>query len=142
MATSPKELGITLDTSSSGEKDPDESQIPQEEHERNDDDTDLEKGHSNDDEQRAIDARLVGWDGPDDPENPRNWTFAHKWAAVGVVSSFTLMTPIASSMVAPALPDIDEDLGITSSIVSQMTLSIFILSYGQFSLPVDVYPRC
>jgi hypothetical protein len=30
---------------------------------------------------RHGDPNLVTWDGPDDPENPRNWTFQHKWAA-------------------------------------------------------------
>jgi hypothetical protein len=22
---------------------------------------------------------LVTWDGPDDPENPKNWSYAYKW---------------------------------------------------------------
>lgn len=37
------------------------------------------------------DPDIVGWDGPNDPENPKNWTFKKKWAITSVVSLFTLM---------------------------------------------------
>ncbi|KAK0944155.1 hypothetical protein LTR29_004287 [Friedmanniomyces endolithicus] len=53
-----------------------------------------------------------------------------KWAAVLVVSSFTFISPVSSSMVAPALPRMDADLGITEQVTSQMLLSIFILAYA------------
>lgn len=36
------------------------------------------------------DPNLVSWSGPDDPENPKNWTLKRKWGAVVVVSAFTL----------------------------------------------------
>ena len=49
------------------------------------------------------DPNLVGWDGPDDPENPKNWGKGRKWAATLVVSSFTFISPVSSSMVAPAI---------------------------------------
>ncbi|KAF2664869.1 MFS general substrate transporter [Microthyrium microscopicum] len=76
------------------------------------------------------DPYLVSWEGPDDPKNPRNWTFGRKWAAVFVVSSFTFISPVSSSIVAPALPKLSADLGIKSEFESQMVLSIFILSYA------------
>ncbi|KAG8689113.1 hypothetical protein FRC09_012575 [Ceratobasidium sp. 395] len=75
--------------------------------------------------------RFVDWDGPDDPKNPRNWTFRHRWAATAVVSLFTFMSPLASSMVAPALPQIAEEFGLTpGSILGSMTLSVFVLGYA------------
>jgi hypothetical protein len=80
------------------------------------------------------DPNMVDWDGPDDPQYPRNWSFGRKWAAIAVVSSFVLITPIASSMTAPALPQISRDLGITNEVVSQMSLSIFVLAYGTLNL--------
>lgn len=76
------------------------------------------------------DPNMVSWEGPDDPENPKNWPNKRKWAAVLVVSSFTFISPVSSSMVAPALPDMDRDLGIHNEVLSQMILSIFILAYG------------
>lgn len=42
-----------------------------------------------DEEER--DPDIVGWDGPDDPENPKNWPNRKKWAMTWVVSLFTLM---------------------------------------------------
>lgn len=73
------------------------------------------------------DPNIVRLDGPEDP---KNWSNKRKWAAVLVVSSFTFISPVSSSMVAPALPDMDRDLGITNSVTSQMLLSIFILAYA------------
>lgn len=76
------------------------------------------------------DPNLIKWEGPDDPENPKNWNISKKWAAVFIVSLFTFISPVSSSMVAPALPDIGRDLDITSSVEQILTLSIFILAYA------------
>ncbi|CAE6405591.1 unnamed protein product [Rhizoctonia solani] len=74
---------------------------------------------------------FVDWDGPDDPKNPRNWTFRHRWAATAVVSLFTFMSPLASSMVAPALPQISRELNLEQgSVLESMTLSVFVLAYA------------
>jgi hypothetical protein len=54
----------------------------------------------------ATDSNLVGWDGPEDPENPKNWPSRRKWAATLVMSSFTFITPVASAIVAPAFNNI------------------------------------
>ena len=70
------------------------------------------------------------WDGPDDPANPKNWDKKHKWAATLVVSSFTFISPVSSSMVAPALTAIAKEFHITSEVESQLTLSIFVLAYA------------
>ncbi|QRW03446.1 major facilitator superfamily transporter [Ceratobasidium sp. AG-Ba] len=76
-------------------------------------------------------AKFVDWDGPDDPKNPRNWTFRHRWAATAVVSLFTFMSPLASSMVAPALPQIAKEFNLTpGSPLESMTLSVFVLAYA------------
>lgn len=47
-----------------------------------------------------------------------------------MVSLFTFISPVSSSMVAPALDSLAADLGITSEIVLQLTMSIFILAYA------------
>ena len=56
--------------------------------------------------------------------------YARKWAATIIVSSFTLISPVSSSMVAPALTSISKDFGITNEVESQLVLSIFILAYA------------
>ncbi|KAF9531460.1 MFS polyamine transporter [Crepidotus variabilis] len=71
----------------------------------------------------------VDWDGPDDPENPKSWSFKKKWAATLVVSSFTFMSPISSSMIAPAMAEVAQDLGLTSQAIIAMITSIFLLGY-------------
>lgn len=76
------------------------------------------------------DPNMVSWNGPDDVENPKNWTLKRKWTATFVVSSFTFISPVASAMVAPALPQMAKDLGVTNEVESQMILSIFLLAYA------------
>ena len=72
------------------------------------------------------DTNQVSWDGPDDPENPKNWSFKRKWAATIVVSSFTFISPVSSSMVAPALSTIASEFHITNEVESQLVLSVFV----------------
>ncbi|KAE9387803.1 MFS polyamine transporter [Gymnopus androsaceus JB14] len=73
---------------------------------------------------------VVDWDGADDPTNPKNWSFGRKWAATFIVSSFTFISPVSSSMVAPATDVIAQQFGITNTVILAMTTSIFILAYA------------
>jgi hypothetical protein len=41
----------------------------------------LQKLRSSNTTRSARDPNLVNWEGPDDPNNPKNWTKGHKWAA-------------------------------------------------------------
>lgn len=72
----------------------------------------------------------VTWDGPDDSANPKNWTFKRKWAATFIVSSFTFISPVSSSMVAPALGSLAKELNIVNEFEIALTLSIFVLAYA------------
>jgi hypothetical protein len=78
----------------------------------------------------VTDPYLVTWNGPDDSSNPRNWIFKRKWAAVFVVSLFTFIAPVSSSIVAPALSAVAKDIGIKREFESQMVMSIYVLSYA------------
>ncbi|GAD91798.1 polyamine transporter 3 [Paecilomyces variotii No. 5] len=73
---------------------------------------------------------LVTWNGEDDPENPKNWTPMRKWKAIFAMSSFVFMSPLSSTIVAPALPSIASDLKISQPAVEQMVLSIFLLGFA------------
>jgi len=79
---------------------------------------------------KGRDPNLISWDGPDDPENPKNWAMKRKWAATFVVSSFTFISPVSSSMVAPALGAMSADLQLTTSLQQALVLSIFVLAYA------------
>ncbi|KAL4945091.1 hypothetical protein BDV06DRAFT_55394 [Aspergillus oleicola] len=87
----------------------------------------MEKSKSTRSEQ---DPKLVTWNGPDDPENPKNWPMRKKWTTVVMVSCFTFISPVSSSMVAPALTTLAKDLNITDAVESQLALSIFVLAYA------------
>lgn len=39
----------------------------------------------------AKDPSIVEWDGPDDPENPLNWSAGRKWANVIIFSTITMI---------------------------------------------------
>lgn len=53
-----------------------------------------------------------------------------KWAVTITVSLFTFISPVPSSMVAPALTKIADELNIQSEVETQLTLSIFVLAYA------------
>lgn len=96
---------------------------------------DLELGRDSHDEKETADAasrdpNIVTWDGPDDPANPKNWLIRVRWTAVICVSFFTFISPLASSMVAPALADIGRDLNIHGETELALVLSIFVCAYA------------
>ncbi|KAH8077751.1 major facilitator superfamily domain-containing protein [Cristinia sonorae] len=76
------------------------------------------------------DALVVDWDGPSDPLNPRNWSVRRKWAATLIVSSFTFVSPVSSAMMAPASEVIAREFHVTSSIITAMITSMFVLGYA------------
>ncbi|KAE8330198.1 major facilitator superfamily domain-containing protein [Aspergillus sergii] len=53
-----------------------------------------------------------------------------KWVTTIIVSCLTLIQPVSSTMVAPALANMAADLGIRNAVVSQLTLTIFMLAYA------------
>ncbi|KAL1944281.1 hypothetical protein VTO73DRAFT_3466 [Trametes versicolor] len=65
-----------------------------------------------------------------DPINPRNWPFRKKWIMVSIVSLYTFVTPLGSSMMAPALPDIGAHYNITSQTEIAATLSVFLITFA------------
>nr|CDI55510.1 related to MFS multidrug transporter [Melanopsichium pennsylvanicum 4] len=77
-----------------------------------------------------LDPELVTWDTPDSQENPRNWSKRHRWSVTVLVSSYTFLSPLASSMIAPALPLLSRDFKVTSSVRESLMLSSFVLAYA------------
>ena len=54
--------------------------------------------------EKDCDDNLVDWDGPDDPTNPLNFSKRVKWLNIALNSAISSLTPLASSMFAPAVP--------------------------------------
>ncbi|KAE8411492.1 major facilitator superfamily domain-containing protein [Aspergillus pseudocaelatus] len=94
-------------------------------------DRDLEQAQpEHEKEEPEAASKLVKWEGPDDPEDPKNWKTSKKWMAVITVSCFTFISPASSSMVAPALSIMAKDFHVTDEIESQLMLSVFVLAYA------------
>lgn len=87
----------------------------------------------------------VDWDGLDDPDNPKNWTDTKRWRITVLNSLFMFVSPVSSSMVAPAFQAIRTDLSIKSELITQMVLSVFILASAVGPLVIsplsEVYGR-
>ncbi|KAF7900366.1 uncharacterized protein EAF01_007668 [Botrytis porri] len=72
-------------------------------------------------------AGIVGWDGQDDPNNPQNFPPSRKWLLLGLISSITVVSPLASSMVAPGVPYIEETFKNHNETLSTFTVTVFLL---------------
>ncbi|KAJ9133807.1 Mfs multidrug [Pleurostoma richardsiae] len=88
----------------------------------------------------SVGSTLVTWDGLDDTEDPKNWPFSIRWRITGIVSAFTFISPVSTSMTAPSLGIVGTDLGITKPFTLSLTLSIFVLAYSVS--PFLVGPLC
>ncbi|KIW01000.1 uncharacterized protein PV09_07518 [Verruconis gallopava] len=77
-----------------------------------------------------VDADIVDFDGPDDPENPYNWTKKRKWINGGFLSFLTFITPLGSSMFAPGVPDVLREFHTTNETLGSFVVSIYILGYA------------
>ena len=78
----------------------------------------------------ADDPNIVDWESADDPAKPINWPASRKWKNVFVVSSLTLLTPFASSMFAPAVPDVMRDFESTNTLLAAFVVSVYVLGYA------------
>ena len=94
----------------------------------------------------TTDTNLVGWDGPDDLENPQNWSVKYKWIVTGIcilmtVNVYVSLSPFlhvindgmvfrtfASSAPSMATPNIIQQFGISRE-VSDLTTTTFLLGY-------------
>ncbi|KAJ4128959.1 hypothetical protein NW768_007484 [Fusarium equiseti] len=76
------------------------------------------------------DPNLVTWDSPQDPSNPHNWTKRKKWVSTILVSCFTFISPVSSTMLAPALPNLANEFNISSDFETYLLMSIFLLAYA------------
>lgn len=80
---------------------------------------------------------VVGWDGPDDPENPRNWPNRRKVPFVIVTSLMVTCVSFGSSVFAPA-EQVFADTFDVPIIVGQLAVSLWIL--GFFAGPIFFGP--
>jgi hypothetical protein len=78
-------------------------------------------------EETVVDPNIVDFDGPDDPENPMNWKASKKWGMVVLISAITFLTPLASSMFAPGVPEVMREFNSTNDMLEGFMISIYVL---------------
>jgi MFS family permease len=65
--------------------------------------------------------------GPSDPKNPLNWSSSSKWTVTDILSATGFNRIMVSTIMAPALPLISQELHMSSS-EAAMALSIYLLA--------------
>ncbi|KAJ6787093.1 hypothetical protein PWT90_10497 [Aphanocladium album] len=76
-----------------------------------------------------LDAGVVGWDSQEDTENPQNYTPRKKWMILALISAMTIISPLASSMFAPAVGYMAREFGEKDQTVTSLSVSIYLIGY-------------
>ena len=87
-------------------------------------------------EELTTDARfpdgLVEFDGPNDPDNPKNFTTRRKWAITFSIGWLTFVVTFASSIFSVAADSVSQEFGV-DRVVSILGVSLFLLVCCQSS---------
>ncbi|KAJ5957359.1 hypothetical protein N7501_011638 [Penicillium viridicatum] len=76
---------------------------------------------------------IVGFDGPDDQLNPKNWPTGRKWSTLGIVGTTGLLVGWASSIDSTVIKQGQEEYGV-SEIVESLATALFLIAFGIGSL--------
>ncbi|KAF8960814.1 MFS polyamine transporter [Flammula alnicola] len=76
----------------------------------------------------TLDANMVTWDGPTDPQNPQNWSIGYKWLVTLVCIAMTVNVTFASSAPSSASRRIMSEFHVTAEI-SYLITTTFLLGY-------------
>lgn len=91
--------------------------------------TDVEKG-SEEVSAEEDEANIVWWDGPEDLQNPMNFSTWRKMTTIGLVSGICFVTPLASSMFAPGVPQLMAEFKSTNIELASFVVSVYILGFA------------
>nr|BAI44758.1 hypothetical protein [Alternaria alternata] len=85
--------------------------------------------HSEEKIHRGRSLLVVGWNGQEDPMNPRNWSISKKWTATFMVSMSALLVGVCASIESPVRTLAAEDLRV-SEIVESLSVALFLVGFG------------
>ncbi|KAH8681514.1 major facilitator superfamily domain-containing protein [Xylariales sp. PMI_506] len=77
-----------------------------------------------------LDRGVVGWDSQDDPRMPLNFPKHRRLAMVMLLAFMTLMAPLSSSIIAPAIASYSAEFHATDDTIADMPVSIFLLGFA------------
>jgi multidrug resistance protein len=81
-------------------------------------------------EEEVHDPNIISWDGPNDPQNPMNWSDMRKWLSIALVSMITFLTPLGSSSFAPGVPQLMDEFNNDSTLLSGFVVSVYVLGFA------------
>lgn len=91
------------------------------------------------------DPNLITWDGDNDPENPMNFSSKIAVTNIGIISLICFVTPLASSMFAPAIPAVMQEFKSTNIELASFVVSVYVLGFAvgplAFAPLSEVYGR-
>ncbi|KAL5414006.1 hypothetical protein PMIN04_009217 [Paraphaeosphaeria minitans] len=87
---------------------------------------DLEKAQENADDAPVVDELLVEFNGPDDPDNPKNWTTRRRWGITVVVGMLVFTVTFASSIFSVNIGVVEEKFQVTQ-VVATLGVALFVL---------------
>lgn len=102
---------------------------------------DLEKGDTASSEQAQVnvqgqeksqvqrDSNVVGWDGPNDPENPQNWSLSKKYTTTVFYASLTFCITFSSSIFSTATMVTAKLYGVSNEVMTLGT-SVFVFGFA------------
>ncbi|PTB41754.1 hypothetical protein M441DRAFT_68771 [Trichoderma asperellum CBS 433.97] len=81
--------------------------------------------------QISVKALLAGMGmGKMTPKNPQNFPSSRKWGLLALMAGITFVSPLASSMLSPAIEYVGADFGVTNEAILSFTVSIYLLGYS------------
>ncbi|KAK9239915.1 major facilitator superfamily domain-containing protein [Lipomyces kononenkoae] len=94
-------------------------------------DADSSKGTTRrpEDTEAGKDANLVDWYGPDDPENPQNWSTGRKIFVMAQLCLLTTSLYMGASIYTPGVEQLVEDFHV-SVVVASIPLCVYVFGYG------------
>ena len=81
-------------------------------------------------DRRRLTGRQRTWEGPADPQHPRNWTPVMKWRNVLLISIQATLSPMASVILAVSGQAVADDFGLTDEYTPTLPTALFVLGFG------------
>jgi hypothetical protein len=91
---------------------------------------DVEKEANEMSAEESEDPNIVWWDGPEDPQNPMNFSGWLKTLNIALVSGICFVTPLASSMFAPGVPDLMREFRNSNVLLAGFVVSVYVLGFA------------
>jgi len=81
------------------------------------------------DQEKGKDHHVVDWFGPDDPQNPRNWSRMKRFFVTFEICFLTFSVYIGSAIYTPGLMSVMADFGV-AQVPATLGLTLYVAGYG------------